>query len=178
VKLEVILLGLLKEGEKHGYELKKIIEEEIKPLTNVTLTSIYYTLEKLAKKGYLQYKKGRAGQRPEKRVYSLTPKGEMFLNKLLIRNFLYLERPFFNLDLVLYFLDRLPSQRQVKKLIDKRLNRLKEIIIWAENTKEKLLKDNQPINRVLIPEHLKKLIEVELQFTEQLKNRFCEKEIS
>ncbi|HDD35579.1 MAG TPA: PadR family transcriptional regulator, partial [Candidatus Desulfofervidus auxilii] len=54
MRLEVILLGLLKEGEKHGYEIKKIIEDEIKPLTNVTLTSIYYTLEKLAKKGYLQ----------------------------------------------------------------------------------------------------------------------------
>jgi len=170
MRLEVILLGLLKEGEKHGYEIKKIIEDEIKPLTNVTLTSIYYTLEKLAKKGYLQCKKGRSGQRPEKRVYSLTPKGEMFLNKLLIRNFLYLERPFFNLDLVLYFLDRLPSQKQIKKLIDKRLHRLEEIIDWAETTKEKLLKSNQPLNRILIPEHLKRLIEVEVEFTKRLKD--------
>ncbi|MCD6319156.1 MAG: PadR family transcriptional regulator, partial [Candidatus Desulfofervidaceae bacterium] len=102
MKLELILLGLLKDKAKHGYELKRLIEEEIKPLTNVTLTSIYYTLEKLAQKGYLTFQREQEGHRPARRVYSLTPKGEKHLNKLLIRNFLLLERPFFNLDLVLY----------------------------------------------------------------------------
>ena len=175
MKLEVILLGLLKESPKHGYELKKIIEEEIKPLTNVTLTSLYYTLDKLTKKGYLQCEIEREGNRPERRVYALTQKGETFLNKLLIRNFLYLERPFFNLDLVLYFLDKLPSQKQIKKLIEKRIARLKEIAVWAEKTKQRLLIDNQSEQKVLIPEHLKELIEVEIRFTKKLQEHFISK---
>ena len=97
------------------------------------------------------------------------------MNKLLIRNFLYLERPFFNLDLVLYFLDKLPSQKQIKKLIEKRIARLKEIVVWAEETKQRLLIDNQSEQKVLIPEHLKKLIEVEIQFTKKLQKHFISK---
>jgi DNA-binding PadR family transcriptional regulator len=172
MKLELILLGLLKGGPKHGYELKKIIEEEIKPLTNVTLTSLYYTLDKLTKKGYLNCELKRKGHRPEKRVYALAPKGELFLNKLLVRNFLSLERPFFNLDLVLFFLDRIPSPSHVKKLIEKRISCLNEIIIWTEETKQRLLADKQPEHKVIIPEHLKKLIEVEIQFTQRLRELF------
>jgi len=167
-------LGLLKDGARHGYELKKIIEEEIKPLTNVTLTSIYYTLEKLAQKGYLLSQKEQEGHRPERRVYSLTPKGEKYLNKLLIRNFLLLERPFFNLDLVLYFLDRLPSKRIIKKLIKKRIARLEETVQWSNRMKKTVKTQPQLEGKLLIPIHLKKLLEVELEFTKELERIFLQ----
>ena len=174
MKLKLILLGLLKDGARHGYELKKIIEEEIKPLTNVTLTSIYYTLEKLAQKGYLLSQKEQEGHRPERRVYSLTPKGEKYLNKLLIRNFLLLERPFFNLDLVLYFLDRLPSKRIIKKLIKKRIARLEETVQWSNRMKKTVKTQPQLEGKLLIPIHLKKLLEVELEFTKELERIFLQ----
>ncbi|CAD7779649.1 hypothetical protein BLFGPEAP_02323 [Candidatus Methanoperedenaceae archaeon GB50] len=88
---------------------------------------------------------------------------------------MYLERPFFNLDLVLYFLDRLPSQKQIKKLIKKRIERLKEIAVWAEETKQRLLINKQSEQKVLIPEHLKELIEVEIRFTKKLQEHFISK---
>ncbi len=168
MKLELILLGLLKEGPKHGYELKKIIEEEIRPLTNITLTSIYYTLEKLHKDGYLEYDTEREGGRPERRVYHLTKKGERRLQGLLIRNFLFLERPFFNLDLALYFLNQFPSEKRVNQLIDRRIKHLKEVIDWIKKTEDEVGR-NMPIHKGIIFKHLKCLLEVELKFTNDLK---------
>jgi len=167
MKLELILLGLIKKSPKHGYEIKKIIEEEIKPLTNITLTSIYYNLEKLSKRGYLQYDLERSGQRPEKRVYRLTSKGEKRFYKLLIKNFLFLERPFFNLDLILYFLEEIPK-KQMQKLISKRISSLESVLNWTEETKEKLISKNAPYHKILIPEHLKRSLEIELSFTKEL----------
>lgn len=168
MKLELILLGLLKKGPRHGYELKKLIEEEIRPLTNITLTSIYYTLEKLQKVGYLGYDTQREGGRPERCVYHLTKKGERRLQGLLIRNFLFLERPFFNLDLVLYFLDQFPYKRRINQLIARRIKHLKEVIDWIEKAEDKVGK-HKPLHKSIIFEHLKCHLEVELKFTHDLK---------
>jgi len=168
MKLDLILLGLLKKEPKHGYELKKVIEEEIKPLTNITLTSIYYTLEKLVKSGYLEYDTEKEGGRPERRIYHLTKKGERRLQGLLIRNFLFLERPFFNLDLALYFLDQFPYKNRINQLIARRTKHLKEVIDWIENTEDKVGK-HMPLHKSIIFKHLKYLLEVELKFTHDLK---------
>jgi DNA-binding PadR family transcriptional regulator len=174
MKLELILLGLLKNKSMHGYEIKKVIKDEIRPLTNVTLTSIYYTLDKLAQKGYLRCEKEREGNRPERHVYYITPKGERYFKKLLIRSLIMLERPFFNLDLGLYFLKELPptSLKRMERLLNKRIANLKEAIEWAEELKEDLAHKKEPFNRILIPEHLKKMLESEVAFTEELKRLF------
>ncbi len=174
MKLELILLGLLKDKSMHGYEIKKVIKDEIRPLTNVTLTSIYYTLEKLAQKGFLYCEKEREGNRPERHVYHITPKGEKYFKRLVIRSLVILERPFFNLDVGLYFLEKLPppSPERMERLLNKRIANLKEAIAWAEKLEKKLAQKNEPFYRTLIPEHLKKLLASEVAFTEELKRLF------
>ncbi len=49
---ELILLGLLKDQPKHGYEIKKEIKEILSLFAGVDLKSIYYPLGRLEKKVY------------------------------------------------------------------------------------------------------------------------------
>ena len=49
---------------------------------------------------------------------------------------------------------------------------MKEAIEWAEELKEDLAHKKEPFNRILIPEHLKKMLESEVAFTEELKRLF------
>jgi DNA-binding PadR family transcriptional regulator len=104
IEHELLFLGLLKDGPKHGYEIKRLIEEELFPFVGLKIKSIYYPLKKMEKLGLIKKDVGREGRWPEKYVYSLTPKGEKIFDHLITESFLSIERPYFNIDLSLYFL--------------------------------------------------------------------------
>jgi len=55
IEQELILLGILREGPAHGYQIKKKINEVLSLFTGVELKSIYYPLG-IRKKG--RFKKG------------------------------------------------------------------------------------------------------------------------
>ncbi|MBI5415563.1 MAG: PadR family transcriptional regulator [Candidatus Omnitrophica bacterium] len=104
IEHELLFLGLLKDGPKHGYEIKRLIEEELFPFVGLKIKSIYYPLKKMEKLGLIKKDVGREGKWPEKYVYSLTPKGDKIFDHLITESFLSIERPYFNIDLSLYFL--------------------------------------------------------------------------
>lgn len=75
---ELLILGLISEMPRHGYELEQVIEKRVmREWTQIGFSSIYYVLGKLEKKGLVQ------ADRPEtekaKKRYSLTEKGQKVL---------------------------------------------------------------------------------------------------
>ncbi|MGI9023849.1 MAG: PadR family transcriptional regulator [Acidimicrobiales bacterium] len=52
--LELAILGLLKEQDLHGYELKKRLTEALGPLSSVSFGSLYPALSRLERKGALE----------------------------------------------------------------------------------------------------------------------------
>ena len=104
IEHELLFLGLLKDGPKHGYEIKRLIDEELFPFVGLKIKSIYYPLKTMEKLGLIKKDVGREGKWPEKFVYSLTPKGNKIFDHLITDSFLSIERPYFNIDLSLYFL--------------------------------------------------------------------------
>ena len=139
IEHELLFLGLLKEGPQHGYEIKRKIEEELFPFVGLKIKSIYYPLKKMEQLGLVNKDVGREGKWPEKFVYSITPKGEKIFDHLITESFLSIERPYFNIDLSLYFLPH------VDKKIAKR--RLKARVIFLNRIKrdlETLKKNIQP----------------------------------
>src|SRR6185295_12555118 len=127
IEHELLFLGLLMEGPKHGYEIKRKIEEELFPFVGLKIKSIYYPLKKMEQLGLVNKDVGREGKWPEKFVYSIAPKGEKIFDHLITESFLSIERPYFNIDLSLYFLpyvDKKIAKRQLRgRLIF--LNRIK-----------------------------------------------------
>lgn len=117
IEHELLFLGLLKDGPKHGYEIKRLIDEEVFPFVGLKIKSIYYPLKKMEKLGLIKKDVGREGKWPEKYVYQLTSKGEKIFDHLISDSFLSIERPYFNIDLSLYFLqyvDKKLAKRQLR----------------------------------------------------------------
>ena len=134
IEHELLFLGLLKDGPKHGYEIKRQVEEELFPFVGLKIKSIYYPLKKMEQLGLIKKDVGREGRWPEKYVYSLTSKGEKIFDHLITDSFLSIERPYFNIDLSLYFLhyvDKRIAKRQLRgrviflNRIKRQLERLK-----------------------------------------------------
>ena len=79
---ELLLLGLVAEMPRHGYELDDVIERRgMREWTQIGFSSIYFVLGKLEKLGLARGKKpaeARAGAKA-RRVYSVTPAGRRAL---------------------------------------------------------------------------------------------------
>lgn len=81
--LELAILGLLKEREMHGYELRKQIAAKLGLFWTVSFGSVYPTLRKLEKRGAVVKSASSETTPRRKQVYRITPTGEdMFLELL------------------------------------------------------------------------------------------------
>jgi len=126
INQELILLGLLRERPRHGYEIKKQIREILSLFAGVELKSIYYPLRILEKRGLVVQRASKQGRRPQRFVYELTPKGESRFNALLAESLLKLTRPQFSLDVSLYFL-RYIKPEVAKRRLHARIYILKKL---------------------------------------------------
>jgi len=74
--LPLILLGLLRDTKKTGYELKKDFETEIGEFWSVQHSQIYLELKRLTELKEISSTKGFFGSKIEKTYYEITPLGE------------------------------------------------------------------------------------------------------
>jgi len=166
IEQELLLLGLLRQTPKHGYEIKIKVREILSLFAGVELKSIYYPLKVLEKKGLLTKQAAKKGRRPERYVYCLTDKGKERFEMLLSKNLLDFKRPQFTLDLSLYFLSYLPANLARRRLAA-RLSILKKITLGIiELLNSRALKDSLANSRIL--EHNLCLLRAESAFLASL----------
>lgn len=166
IEHELLLLGLLREKPKHGYDIKLKIQEILSLFAGVELKSIYYPLRILERKGLVAKRASKAGRRPQRFVYSLTPKGKSRFNELLSKSLLQVKRPQFSLDLSLYFLHYLKPKIAGRRLRARQaiLNRIAKGL--EEMIKNRPQKEPPALNRIL--EHNLKMLKAEAAFLAQL----------
>jgi len=84
---DLVVLSLLAERAMHGYEVRAELERrQVKDWAAVSRPQIYYSLEKLARLGFIREPEADAPSAgPERRVYSTTPAGTAALSDALER---------------------------------------------------------------------------------------------
>ena len=159
IEHELLFLGLLKDGPKHGYEIKRLIDEELFPFVGLKIKSIYYPLKKMEKLGLIKKDVGREGKWPEKYIYSLTPKGGKIFDHLVTESFLSIERPYFNIDLALYFLQYV-DKKIAKRQLRGRVMFLRRIRRELQSFKKSMKKTQNHLEIIL--DHDLDLVEAEI----------------
>lgn len=82
MSLTYVILGLLQQQERTGYDLKtKCFDDCIAHLWPADLAQIYRTLDKLEVQGWITCKVEIQYDRPNRKVYRITPTGEEELNQ-------------------------------------------------------------------------------------------------
>ena len=168
IENELLFLGLLASGPKHGYEIKRQIEVDIAPNIGIKIKSIYYPLQKMEEEGLIEKETGRQGKRPEKYVYRITSKGKKKFDRLVNTSFISLERPFFEMDLSLYFLP-LVDKEQARRRLKARIALLKRISRDLEQSKNKPIRRSESLQLIL--QHNLDLVEAEIASTSRLIQR-------
>lgn len=164
---DLVVLGLLREHPRYGYEVKMIIDHVMSHVIDVSSGSLYYGIKKLEERGLVQESAvEKVGRRPERSVYSITPRGDAYFTEELPRVIFPQARPFFPLDLALYFFQFIPGEEQSRRLkmraeyLRLALGYLKEI--------EHRFREIAPRSHLFIVIHLRNYVVMEQQFIQQL----------
>lgn len=114
MSVRLVILGHLRMGDLHGYELKQRIEQRMGDWTSIAVGSIYHALNKLEQEGHIE-KIGteRQGNRPSRSVFRITASGDAEFLHLLRELWRTPERVYQPLDIGLYFSQELPREEIV-----------------------------------------------------------------
>ena len=69
------LLGLLLRGNKHGYELKRIVDQEFAPFWRIDFAQMYRSLAKMTTQGWVKSRIESSEGAPDRKTYSITARG-------------------------------------------------------------------------------------------------------
>jgi DNA-binding PadR family transcriptional regulator len=130
---ELLVLGLLKSRNQHGYQINEFIETFLGTVTDMKKSTAYSILKKLHKQGYAEMFLHQEGNRPVRQVYSITPAGEQYFASLLRSNLEQMENMAVPGEIGLMFLDHLPLA-EVIPLLSARLKKIAEIIQLHEKS--------------------------------------------
>lgn len=73
---ELLILSLLEEGQRHGYEVAKLINERSGERLRFQASSLYPVLFRMEKRGWIRGRWVEKDGERRRRFYRLTPKGE------------------------------------------------------------------------------------------------------
>jgi len=114
---KLLLLGLLRRQEMHGYQLNEFIDTNLALCTDLKKPTAYYLLDQMSKEGWLSAETVQEGNRPPRKVYQLTEAGEVAFQRLLRENLSAYAPADFPGDLGLAFLDEL-SPAEARLLLE------------------------------------------------------------
>jgi len=116
---KLLLLGLLRQHDMHGYQLYEFIERDLSVCTDLKKPTAYYLLGKMAEDGWIAEDQAQEGNRPPRRVYSLTERGEEAFQSMLRANLADYRPAVFAGDAGLAFVDALDPQ-EARALLSRR----------------------------------------------------------
>ncbi len=117
---QLLLLGLLRQRSRHGYEMADYIETALASCVDLKKPTAYFLLDKMTAVGWLNHSSQREGNRPAKRVYQLTPQGEVEFQRLLRQNLAAFSESTFPGDIGVIFIDALPRPEALALLAQRR----------------------------------------------------------
>jgi len=83
-RLDLVVLGFLNNQPMHGYKIIGYFEKRgIEMWTRVKTPSVYKTLQRLEKKGFITGKMKKEGNNPPRKVFSITNEGNEYFKELL-----------------------------------------------------------------------------------------------
>lgn len=121
----LLLLGILRAQSQHGYQINEFIERNLSRVTDMKKPTAYAILDRLGRDGYVRMHTEQEGNRPPRKVYSITPKGEQAFEELLRKTLARSDRFSVPGDIGLMFLAHLPRAETIA-LLEQRMADLAE----------------------------------------------------
>jgi len=117
---ELLLLGLLRKREMHGYQLSDFLETHLGLFFDLKKATAYNLLGKMEEMGWVSSREEKEGRRPVRRVFAITAEGESVFQDLLRKALPDYRYPVFPANVPILFLDALPRGEMADLLKERR----------------------------------------------------------
>lgn len=165
---ELLLLGVLRQGNLHGYGINEFIQRDMAFCTDLKKPTAYHLLQKMASAGWITEQEVQEGNRPPRRMYHITPKGEEVFQRLLRENLSAHVSARFNGDIGLAFIDELPPSEALALL------RVRQAALRDEQMSLDQIQGHGEGGLRLILEHQKRYLAFELAWLDEVMIRLSE----
>ncbi|MPQ34201.1 PadR family transcriptional regulator [Clostridium estertheticum] len=131
--INLIILGYLQHKEKSAYEMVK--EFDIWNLTKwlkISDPSIYKNIIKLCDNGYLNSRTVKEGEMPEKTLYSLNEKGNLYFNELMEESSKHIGNVYLDFNAFLANIENVPEEKR-KEYLENFKNKAEERRSFVES---------------------------------------------
>ena len=123
----MLLLGMLLHQSMHGYQLNEFIESHLGMSIQLKKPTAYYLLGKMEKDGWIKYQEEKQGNRPTRRIYSITKMGEEVFDSMLRESIKTYNPIELSGDIYLAFVHRIPLD-EVVDLLKVRREKIEQIL--------------------------------------------------
>lgn len=120
VNHRLLVLGLLRMQDMHGYQIAEVIETHFGDSVHIKKPTMYDTLKKLATEDLVDSQEEQEGNRPPRTVYSMTEAGDREFMRLLRKSVTEYTPPHAFEEAGLVFLDALPASEAIQLLSERR----------------------------------------------------------
>ena len=117
---KLLLLGALRNHEMHGYQLSEVLGHRVGLPIRLTKPNAYKLLRKMEQDGWVSSREEQDGKRPPRRVYKITPSGEIAFQEMLRESLGSYNIPEFPGTVAINFLDLLPLAEAISLLAQRR----------------------------------------------------------
>jgi DNA-binding PadR family transcriptional regulator len=124
---KLLLLGMLRMQQMHGYQLNDFIDAHMGASVQLTRPTAYHLLKQMAEDGWISFTEEQEGNRPPRRVYAITPAGEEAFQNLLRQCLADYVPAEFKSDIALLFLEMIPPPEAIQ-LLEKRRKIIEEML--------------------------------------------------
>jgi DNA-binding PadR family transcriptional regulator len=162
---ELLLLGLLRQGKTHGYQLNEFIERDMGHFINLKKPTAYALLDRMEKQGWITQVRTQEGNRPPRHTFTITEDGERRYQELLRDNLSAFADSFFAGDVGLTFIHDVPPREAVELLEKRRSGLLEELATMRD------VPQHEGGSQLAI-DHRRVHLESELRWLEALIERF------
>jgi len=158
---KLLVLGLLMNAEMHGYQIHEMIDVHLGSGIQLKKSLIYKLLAAMAEDGWLTYTEEQEGNRPTRRVYSITMQGVAAFNQLLLESLADYKPADFLGHIAIGYLDMLPPE-QVLPLLAQRREKIEHLLRGTQDL------GSHPGSHQLIIDHQIHHLKSELAWLDQV----------
>ncbi len=119
MSIKLVILGLLLERNMHPYEITTVMKERsMYGITKLQMGSLYYAVDKLAQEGHIEAVEViHSSDRPAKTIYSITDKGKVLFEQLVLQQ-IKKNDPVYHPLFMALAMSRYIDQSKVEKLLE------------------------------------------------------------
>jgi DNA-binding PadR family transcriptional regulator len=171
MSVQLVILGLLSENPRHGYELRQEVERRLyATYINLSGGSLYYNLGQLERAGYVEKAwVEQKGRYPTRQVYQITPAGQDYL-KTELRRLLFdteaREKVFDPLNTALAF-GHLVERAELSEALETQLRWARKQAEWVAKQQEYWRAQDISLEQAKIIEHGLAHFKAEIAWLEQ-----------